>query len=67
MGSGWENLKVQLALKRLMKNIIIVSFNWFLTALVMGLYSNARSRVRTLADTSAEFGIEVGVHIKDLH
>ena len=31
-------------------------------ALVMALCSNARSRVRTLADTSDEFGIGVGVH-----
>ena len=30
--------------------------------LVMALYSNARSRVRTLASTSDEFGIGVGVH-----
>ena len=33
-----------------------------LIALVMALYSNARSRVRTLAGTSDEFGKEVGVH-----
>ena len=33
-----------------------------LIALVMALYSNARSRVRTLAGTSDEFGIGVGVH-----
>ena len=31
-------------------------------ALVMALYSNARSRVRTLASTSDEFGMGVGVH-----
>ena len=34
-----------------------------LIALVMALYRNARSRVRTLADTSDEFGIGVGVHL----
>ena len=33
-----------------------------LTALVMVLNSNARSRVRTLGGTSLEFGIGVGVH-----
>ena len=33
-----------------------------LIALVMALYSNARSRVRTLAGTSDEFGIGMGVH-----
>ena len=33
-----------------------------LIALVVPLYSNARSRVRTLAGTSDEFGIGVGVH-----
>ena len=33
-----------------------------LIALVMALYSNARSRVRTLAGTSDEFGTGVGVH-----
>ena len=33
-----------------------------LIALVMALYSNARSRVRTLAGTSDQFGIGVGVH-----
>ena len=33
-----------------------------LIALVISLYSNARSRVRTLASTSDEFGIGVGVH-----
>ena len=32
-----------------------------LIALVMALYSNARSRVRTEAGTSDEFGIGVGV------
>ena len=31
-------------------------------AFVMTLYSNARSRVRTIAGTSDEFGIGVGVH-----
>ena len=31
-------------------------------ALVMVLYSNARSRVRILADPLDEFGIGVGVH-----
>ena len=33
-----------------------------LIALVMALYSNAKSRVRILAGTSDEFGIGVGVH-----
>ena len=33
-----------------------------LIALVMALYSNTRSRVRTLAGTSDEFGIGVGVY-----
>ena len=33
-----------------------------LIALVTALYSNARSRVRTLAGTSNEFGIGVRVH-----
>ena len=33
-----------------------------LIVLVMALYSNARSRVRTLAGISDEFGIGVGVH-----
>ena len=33
-----------------------------LIALVMALYTNARSRVRTLAGTSDEFGIGVGIH-----
>ena len=33
-----------------------------LIALVMALYSNTRSRVRTLAGTSDEFGIGVGLH-----
>ena len=33
-----------------------------LIAFVMALYSNARSRIRTLAGTSDEFGIGVGVH-----
>ena len=32
-----------------------------LTALVMALYINVRSKVRTLAGTSDEFGIRVGV------
>ena len=34
----------------------------YLTALVIALYSNARSRVRTLAGTSDEFEIGLGVH-----
>ena len=33
-----------------------------LIARLMALYSNARSSVRTLAGTSDEFGIGVGVH-----
>mgnify|MGYP001793693870 CR=1 FL=1 len=33
-----------------------------LQAFVLALYSNARSRVRTLAGTLDEFGIGVGVH-----
>ena len=33
-----------------------------LIVLVMALYSNARSKVRTLAGISDEFGIGVGVH-----
>ena len=33
-----------------------------LIVLVMALYSNARSRVRTLAGISDEFGIGVEVH-----
>ena len=31
-------------------------------ALVMALYSNARSRVRTLVGTSDECGVGMGVH-----
>ena len=36
-------------------------------ALVTALYSNARSRVRTLVGTSDEFGIGVGQYIKGQH